>query len=178
MSWRARSCPAAIPGNDERRDRRLQLVEDLRAFSAATFSGCSPASRRGFFRRQRPQIEMGRGRQSLVVRETRLQIPFPGRCHVSLAMGGASLVERGDRGLAGICRCRIARGRPQLFRALSNSPLPYQLQSIANRLGRIIGPLIPARDGDQQKGRGDRQRDGPLAAIPPRARRGARVPAP
>ena len=110
-----------------------------------------------FFRRQRSQIEVGRGRQSLVVRETSLQIPFPGLRHVSLAMRGAGLVERGDRGLAGVSAVELLAGRRELVPRLVEFALAIPAQSLANRLCRIVGPTDSGKRRDQNECRRDRQ---------------------
>ena len=100
----------------KRDDRRLQLVNNFLPFFWRHIFRLFARQTSCFFRCQRSQIEMRRGRQSLVVRETGLQIPFAGLRDVALAMGGAGLIECGDRRLWRRLRCRAARAPMQTSR--------------------------------------------------------------
>ena len=113
------------------------------------------------------------------MRETGLQIPFPGLRHVSLAMRGAGLVERGDRGLGGVSAVELLAGCRELVPRLVEFALAIPAQSLANRVRRIVGPTGSGKRRDQNECRRDRHGgiDAALAPRRPARWRGARVTA-
>ena len=124
----------------KRRDRRLQLVDNFLPLFRRHVFGLLSRESPGFFRGQCSQIEMGRSRQPLVVRQPRLQVPFAGLRDVALAVGGTGLIKRGDRRLGGVCTVQLLSGRRELFPSLVEVALFIPPQSIADHLRRIVGP--------------------------------------
>ncbi len=100
----------------------------------------------GFLGRERAQVEMGGRGQLLVVGEPGLQIRFPGLRYVTLAMGGARLVKRGDRGLGGVgARILLAGGREAVAR-LVEFALGIGAQAGRTASAGLSARMFPASD--------------------------------
>ena len=182
MSRRA----AALSGSQleavaERGDRPLELVEDLRALFGGHGFGMFAGQPARFLAGERPQVEVGRGGQSLVVREAGLQVPFPWPAPTSpLRCAAQAWSNAAIAALAASLAVELLAGGREPVPRLVELALAIQAQPLAHRArAGSSARLTPARTRQGQASAvatGAARLTGPRRPILSARRRGGSSP--